>query len=342
MLQPLRSKPESLTDMVFKAIRDAIVSKAIPPGGQISEASLAAQLNVSKTPVREALLRLRYAGLVEPQGRSLRVVVPSPEAIRDAYELRNGLEQTTAHHATCRASDAERGQILGWAESSLAAAQGSRNAEFLVLDLEFHRAVALGSHNPLLVNAVADALLLTAVLRARDVPAGGDSVACAAEHVRIARAISSGDDQAAKQLMGDHVQHVLAIVLGQLRAAAASYAALPVARAWKPANASRTVSTQMASSSAPCPGVAAPGSSLNPSCPRNGPGTARRYRGGDDHPASGFRLRGASGCRTSSGNAASIRAVSNAPACPGSSPNSAAPAAASRSAAMWKYDPPAR
>lgn len=221
-MQPLSSKPESLTEMVFKAIRDAIVSKDLPPGGQISEASLAAQLNVSKTPVRETLLRLRQAGLVEQQGRSLRVVVPSPAAIRDAYELRSGLEQTAAHYATCRASDAERGQTLRWAESSLAAAQGGRNAEFQVVDQEFHRAVALGSHNPLLVNAVADALLLTVVLRARDVPAGGDSVTCAREHVRIASAISSGDDQAATQLMGEHVQHVLAIVLGQLGAAAAS------------------------------------------------------------------------------------------------------------------------
>jgi hypothetical protein len=45
-LQPLGSRPESLTDMVFEAIRDAIVNKALPPGSQVSEANLAAQLSV--------------------------------------------------------------------------------------------------------------------------------------------------------------------------------------------------------------------------------------------------------------------------------------------------------
>jgi DNA-binding GntR family transcriptional regulator len=181
-LQPLGSKPESLTDMVFEAIRDAIVNKALPPGSQVSEANLAAQLSVSKT-----------AGLVEPDGRSLRVILPSPDTIRDAYELRSGLEQAAARHAAERATETERARIVDGAESSLAAARAGRSAEFHSRDNDFHGAIAEATHNPLLARAVQDVLLLTSALRARDVPATGDSVECGREHVGIAEALRDGD-----------------------------------------------------------------------------------------------------------------------------------------------------
>jgi DNA-binding GntR family transcriptional regulator len=220
-LKPLGSKPESLTDMVFEAIRDAIVSKALPPGSQVSEASLAAQLSVSKTPVRETLLRLRHAGLVEPDGRSLRVILPSPDVIRDAYELRSGLEQAAVRLAAERATDAERTRILDCAESSLDAARVGRSAEFHSRDHDFHLAIAEATHNPLLARAVEDVLLLTSALRARDVPATGDSVECGREHVGIAEALRDGDDATAARRVGEHLQHVLTIVLAGLQAAPA-------------------------------------------------------------------------------------------------------------------------
>lgn len=220
-LRPLSSKPESLTDMVFEAIRDAMVSKALPPGGQVSEASLAAQLNVSKTPVRETLLRLRHAGLVESDGRTLRVVVPSSAAIQNAYELRSGLEQTAVWHAVQRATKEEKLRIRELAEFSYSAASSGSSDEFFGLDQEFHRAIAEASHNPLVAEAVGNALLLTAVLRARDVPAGDDSVICATEHVQIAETVQDGDGNAAMRRMREHVEHVLAIVLSHLGESAA-------------------------------------------------------------------------------------------------------------------------
>lgn len=65
----LPHKPESLADVVYETIREAIINRVIPPGSRLTEAALADQLNVSKTPVREALLKLRQIGLVEPSGR---------------------------------------------------------------------------------------------------------------------------------------------------------------------------------------------------------------------------------------------------------------------------------
>ncbi|HEY1347140.1 MAG TPA: GntR family transcriptional regulator, partial [Streptosporangiaceae bacterium] len=76
-LAPLTDKPESLTQIVYQTLRDAIISKRLLPGERVSEASLARQLRVSKTPVREALLRLQAIGLVEADGaRGGRIVRP--------------------------------------------------------------------------------------------------------------------------------------------------------------------------------------------------------------------------------------------------------------------------
>lgn len=221
-LAPIGDKPDSLTDIVFQAIREAIVTKAIPPGGAVSEAKLAAQLNVSKTPVREALLRLRHVGLVERDGRGLRVARLSPDAIRNAYELRSSLEQASARFATLRATKAQRSTILELAQASLSAADQGDGHGFRTRDDEFHRAVAMACGNALLRESVEDALMLTAALRARDVPPSGDSIECAWEHVRIAEALRDGDAALAGQGMGEHVEHVLQIVLRQLSSASST------------------------------------------------------------------------------------------------------------------------
>src|SRR6478736_1917904 len=79
-LAPLTEKPESLTQIVYQTLRDAIISKRLPPGERVSEASLARQLRVSKTPVREARLpgitrrpARRGAGYPGPAQRADRV-----------------------------------------------------------------------------------------------------------------------------------------------------------------------------------------------------------------------------------------------------------------------------
>ena len=61
--QPLEA-PERLADMVYETIRQSIMDKTLAPGARLTESGLAAQLGVSKTPVREALLRLRRIGVI--------------------------------------------------------------------------------------------------------------------------------------------------------------------------------------------------------------------------------------------------------------------------------------
>ena len=214
LLAPLTVKPESLTQLVYQALRDAIISKRLPPGERVSEASLARQLRVSKTPVREALLRLHAIGLVEADGgRGGRIVRPSAELIRHTYEVRGALESLAARLAAERATPAQRRQLLELAAASLAAAQDQDLDGFRRHDEAFHDVLAAASANSYLVRLIDNAYTLTAAARQRDVPRAGDSTDCATGHIRIAEAIAGGDAAAATAEAAAHVEMVGRLVL---------------------------------------------------------------------------------------------------------------------------------
>ena len=89
-----------LKDTVYLQLRDDIVSGALPPGAVLREAELATRFGVSKTPLRDALVRLQKDGFVEiPPYRSAVVVGYSPNDLREIYELRELLEGACARQA---------------------------------------------------------------------------------------------------------------------------------------------------------------------------------------------------------------------------------------------------
>ena len=213
-LAPLTEKPESLTQIVYQTLRDAIISKRLPPGERVSEAGLARQLTVSKTPVREALLRLNTIGLIEADGgRGGRIVRPSAELIRNIYEVRGSLESLAAQLAASRATQAQRSQLLELATASRTAARQGDVDGFRRHDDTFHDVLAAASANPYLARLIDNAYALTGAARQRDVPSAGDTVDCATGHVQIAEAVARGDPAAAAAAAAAHVAMVGQLVL---------------------------------------------------------------------------------------------------------------------------------
>lgn len=202
--------------MVLNSLQEAIVNKTLAPGQRLSESTLAESLQVSKTPVREALLRLRYIGLVEPGDRGMRVVMPSASAIRYAYEVRAGVERTSASFAAERAADDDLRHLAELADESLTCARAGDREGFQKQDHAFHTAIVQAARNPLLAQMQADALVLTRALRARDVPRTDDSVACAEEHRAASQALSERDSEGAALIVYEHVGHVMRMVLATL------------------------------------------------------------------------------------------------------------------------------
>lgn len=89
--------PENAEQTAYNRIKTAISKRYIRQGSKLTEASLAKQLNLSRTPVRHALRRLHYEGLVEfsPNGGA-KVICPTENKIRQTYAVRTQLEKMAA------------------------------------------------------------------------------------------------------------------------------------------------------------------------------------------------------------------------------------------------------
>jgi DNA-binding GntR family transcriptional regulator len=210
-------QPDNLSMRVFESIQSAIKDKSLPPGRRVTEADLAAQLNVSKTPVREAFIKLRQIGLLEPDGRrAWRVIQLTRPTIDDACEVREALEVSAARAAAERATGAQRSAIMAAAEHSLEAARAGDNAVFRTWDDRFHRAVAASTENARLKGLIDDTLVLIATLRMRDLPHRQASIECAQAHVEIAQAIARRSTDAAGEAMRAHVQQVKEYTFGDV------------------------------------------------------------------------------------------------------------------------------
>jgi GntR family transcriptional regulator, rspAB operon transcriptional repressor len=127
---------------VYANLRDAIVRAELEPGRQLSENELAASLGVSRTPVREALVRLRDDRLVEIVPQLGTFVSPiSTRAVADAQFIREALECAAVRAAAARVT-AEDIETL---EQNLTAQERARDSAdfdaFYVLDDAFHQAI---------------------------------------------------------------------------------------------------------------------------------------------------------------------------------------------------------
>ncbi|MBB6628256.1 GntR family transcriptional regulator [Nocardioides sp. KIGAM211] len=97
-----------LRDDVFRRLRDAIVDGTLAPGEQLRDIELATWLGVSRTPVREALLRLGEAGLVAASpGRSTVVTGLDLRAVRDARDVVAAMHEVAVREAVARLTAAD-------------------------------------------------------------------------------------------------------------------------------------------------------------------------------------------------------------------------------------------
>lgn len=140
MNPPLRlQRPQLLTDMAVERIRQAIVDGQIALGSQMSEAQLALQLGVSKTPVREALLRLTAEGLVavHPQ-RGSYVFRLAPDEVGQLCRYRAMIETAALREAFAAAPDA-LAREMARCVAEMKVAEKARDLKALArIDMDFH------------------------------------------------------------------------------------------------------------------------------------------------------------------------------------------------------------
>jgi DNA-binding GntR family transcriptional regulator len=152
-----------LRDDVYRSIRDAIVRGQLAPGEQLRDQELGAWLQVSRTPVREALQRLAQAGLVVADpGRMTRVAPEDPELILAARQIAAELHGLAIDLAFPTLDEAALNE-MGQANDRLSAALAAGDAEAAIAaDDDFHEVALTRSGNPLIPDHLE---VVTATLR---------------------------------------------------------------------------------------------------------------------------------------------------------------------------------
>jgi DNA-binding GntR family transcriptional regulator len=200
-------RPKSLTDLAVERIRATIVEGTLGLGQQISEAALASQLGISKTPVREALLRLRADGLVDihPQ-RGTYVFRVYVDDVVQICRFREILESA----ALAEALAADRKGLIAALEANLRAmkeAQRASDASALPeLDAEFHGIIMQRSNNAYLRDAYRLIEHKIHALRWR-LPANSEQIAhCQANHAILVKQIREGKLGQAQAILKRHIR----------------------------------------------------------------------------------------------------------------------------------------
>ncbi|MEM9374452.1 MAG: GntR family transcriptional regulator, partial [Planctomycetota bacterium] len=134
-----------LREYLFAAISDAIVRQELPPGERLNDSALAKRFGASRTPTREALVRLVDCGFLESDpGHGFRVVPLSREEAEDVYELLSLLELHAFER--CPACDPERAAALHTLISDARSKSGGTMGA-IQLDAAWHAALLRGSGN---------------------------------------------------------------------------------------------------------------------------------------------------------------------------------------------------
>ena len=220
-----RHDRRKVTDWVYEEIREAIIDLRLKPGEALREAAMAAQLGVSKTPVREALTRLEQEGLVETTSFKGAVVSGySPDDLRDIYELRELLEGAAARAAAGSASEAalaRLGQIVQQSRELRASGDIAALADLLgEFDVVVYDQVANQRVRALIENLQAHLARIGKLTEG--IP--GRVEASVEEHAHIVEAMAARDPEEAERRMRAHIRSVLN---DQLEAAASAADASP-------------------------------------------------------------------------------------------------------------------
>jgi DNA-binding GntR family transcriptional regulator len=217
------ARPKPLHEAVVERLRDMIVEGDLAPGERLNDAKLAALLNVSRTPIREAIKLLANEGLAELlPGRGARVSPLALDTVGELFEVIAGLERHACELGAERMSEREAAHLTRLHERMARHFEAGDRRSYFKLNHEIHLALVAASGNALL-----QGLHATLIARARRVRyAALDSNArwtqAMGEHEALMRALNARDARRAGEIMQEHDRRTAQALLKQLGEAAAS------------------------------------------------------------------------------------------------------------------------
>ncbi len=208
----------TLNEKAYHTIKRRIIGLEMPPGMPFTEAQLADDLALSKTPVREALRWLQREGLVElPTQRRYRVTPVTLNDVRDWFSLRILLEGEAARLAASLGTDAVQLHTL-MELSTIGYDPKDRESitQFVEANTRFHAIIATASRNRRLTSTLEQVLDQTERLYHMGLARTSRSDANVQEHQDLVRAIMQGDADLAREVMVAHARASQTMVIDSL------------------------------------------------------------------------------------------------------------------------------
>jgi len=200
----------SLKDQAYRAIKEAILSFQFKPGDPLVESDLAAQLGISKTPVRDALFELEKEGLVSKVlFKGTYVSDVTPEDVKQIFEIRAVLEGLAARLAAAFWSSQDTAAARSLVDQQEVAAREGNNTQSSQMNKQFHELVINRANNRLLTSMLRnldDHLRRYRILSSYQKGRLEKSVE---EHQRVIQALDEKDAAGAETLMRAHLRSVL-------------------------------------------------------------------------------------------------------------------------------------
>jgi DNA-binding GntR family transcriptional regulator len=205
-----RPRAATASARIYSDRRAALVSMERRPGEVISEAEIALSYGVSRTPVREAILKLSDEGLVDifPQSGIFVSRIPLA-ALPEAIIIRKALEETTARLAAERATSSQILTLHSILERQREAdAAGDRDG-FHQADETFHGTIAEVAKYPGIWTLILQVKVNVDRFRRLTLPQTGRMAQVIAEHAVILAAIEQHEPEGARRAMGAHLERLL-------------------------------------------------------------------------------------------------------------------------------------
>jgi len=199
-------RSRALREQIYPMVRSLILTGLIAPGEVIDEKAIAAQLNVSRTPVREAVKRLADEHLVDVVAQSAtRATRLDRKEIEESFLIRRALEMESAAQAAPRMTQAHADHLSAILTSHARAVESRNFVEAIAHDDTFHRYITEISDLPRLWSMIEISKAQLDRCRHMMVPRSGQAEATLEQHREIIRALNSQDPANASAAMKTHL-----------------------------------------------------------------------------------------------------------------------------------------
>ncbi|MES2944727.1 MAG: GntR family transcriptional regulator [Pseudomonadota bacterium] len=210
----------ALHEQAASQLRQMLVENRIPPGAKLNERELSEVLNVSRTPLREAIKMLAAEGLVELLPNRGAIAVELTEAdVLNTFEVMSGLEAQSGELAAQRITDAELTEIKAMHYEMLAAYTRRELPTYYRLNAAIHNAINRAAKNPVLTSTYRQVNARLQALRFRSNQDEDKWKVAMKEHELMIEALTARDAAAMRSVLLGHLNNKRDVVVAQLRAA---------------------------------------------------------------------------------------------------------------------------